>query len=173
MKRVLVYDRLILFLIHQYRTPAMNKILRLITRSGNGGAVWIIIGFCFLAVSGDFKGVILFYSSMITCALVNNLLIKSLFMRKRPCDRFTRIPLLIKRPCGSSFPSGHTAVSFACASVLWYLSVPAGIAALVLAAVIGYTRIYFFVHFPSDVLFGVISGVSSTLLVISLSNLVR
>ena len=74
-------------------------------------------------------------------------------MRKRPCDLFKKIPVLIKRPHGSSFPSGHTAISFACAAALCAICLPAGIFALCLATIIGFTRIYFFVHFFTDVLF--------------------
>lgn len=172
MRRVLMYDRFVLFLIQKYRTPSMNRILSCITKSGNGGAVWIFTGLCYAVIPGNLTNGLLFFCCMTACAVVNNLLIKSMFRRERPCDRFADVPLLIKRPCGSSFPSGHTAISFACASALLYLCVPLGTAALLLAAVIGYTRVYFFVHFPSDVLFGIISGVFTTLTVIGISCLI-
>lgn len=145
--------------IQKHKTPLRNRILLLVTKSADAGAIWIIIGLCMLGIPGLRSFGILFLEVLTITAIINNLIIKSLVMRRRPCDIFKHVPLLIKRPCGSSFPSGHTAVAFACAVTLCVIFIPVGILALVWAALIGFTRIYFFVHFPTDVLCGAISGV--------------
>lgn len=145
--------------IQKYKKPLLTKILLFITKSANGGCIWIMIAACMIGVRQWRNSGILFGEVLAITAFINNLIIKSLVMRKRPCDLFQNIPLLIKRPVGSSFPSGHTAVSFACALTLCTINIPAGIAAFIWAALIGFTRIYFFVHFPTDVFFGIMSGV--------------
>lgn len=144
--------------LQKYKKPMLDKILMWITKSANGGLIWIATGLLLLGMPGYRKSGILFLSVLTVTAIINNLILKSIFMRKRPCDLFQRVPLLIKRPHGSSFPSGHTAVSFACAAALCVICLPVGIAAMCLASIIGFTRVYFFVHFPTDVFFGIISG---------------
>jgi undecaprenyl-diphosphatase len=81
-------------------------------------------------------------------------------MRKRPCDRYKDIKMLIKRPIGSSFPSGHAATSFACATAIAAYDLRFGSIALILASLIAISRVYLFVHFPSDVLAGIVSGIT-------------
>ena len=63
-----------------------------------------------------------------------------------------------------SFPSGHTLVSFEAATALTVYHRKWGIAALVLAALIAYSRLYLFVHYPTDVLVGAVLGVGIALL---------
>lgn len=145
--------------IQKHKTPLRNRVLLFITKSADAGAIWIFIGLCMLGIPHLRSSGILFLEVLIITAVVNNLVIKSLVMRKRPCDIFKHVPLLIKRPCGSSFPSGHTAVAFACAVTLCVICLPVGILALIWAALIGFTRVYFFVHFLTDVLCGAISGI--------------
>lgn len=160
MSAVIQFDIWAAIKLQKHQLPIVNKILLAITRSANGGLIWILAGLGVLAGFREKHFGILFFCVLIFTAVINNLILKSIFMRKRPCDLFQRIPVQIKRPCGSSFPSGHTAVSFACATALCAIYLPIGIAAICLAAVIGFTRVYFFVHFPTDVLFGMISGVT-------------
>ena len=67
--------------------------------------------------------------------------------------------MLIAMPTDFSFPSGHTMASFAAATVLWHWNRKVGIAAYLLAAVIAFSRLYLFVHFPSDVFAGAAIGI--------------
>ena len=166
MNAVMRFDVRTSMKLQRYKNPALDKILLGITKSANGGMIWIAAGLLLLAIPG-YRGAGFFYFEVLAAtAVVNNIILKSTFMRKRPCDLFKKIPVLIKRPHGSSFPSGHTAVSFACATALCAICLPAGIFALCLAAVIGFTRVYFFVHFFTDVLFGVISGLATAVICI-------
>lgn len=64
----------------------------------------------------------------------------------------------MERPNGHSFPSGHTSSAFAAAAALFCQNKRLGIPALVLAAFIGFTRLYLYVHFPTDVLAGILLG---------------
>ena len=87
-------------------------------------------------------------------------ILKPLFARPRPCDVNTAITILVKRPHGHSFPSGHTASAFAAAFALWLQNRKLGVPALVLAAFIAFTRLYLYVHFPTDVLGGLVLGIA-------------
>ena len=86
--------------------------------------------------------------------------LKPLFARPRPCDINTSITILVARPHGHSFPSGHTASGMAAAYALWLQNRKLGAPALVLAAFIAFTRLYLYVHFPTDVLGGAVLGIA-------------
>lgn len=87
--------------------------------------------------------------------LVGNLLLKNLVARDRPCwidPDF--LQLLVSVPKDFSFPSAHTMISVSAAAALFHYSKALGIPALVIAALVGFSRLYLFVHFPTDVLGG-------------------
>ena len=66
--------------------------------------------------------------------------------------------MLIAVPQDYSFPSGHTMASFAAATVLWHWNRKAGLATYLLAGMIAFSRLYLFVHFPTDVFAGIAIG---------------
>ena len=81
-----------------------------------------------------------------------------MFTRPRPCAAFPDFPMLIARLDSYSFPSGHSASSFAAAVMLTLRQKKWGWAALVLAALIAFSRVFLFVHYPTDVLAGALLG---------------
>ena len=101
-------------------------------------------------------------AALILDGIFCNLLLKNLVRRIRPCDINDAVRLLIPYPSDYSFPSGHTAVSFAAASALYFAGEKyLWKAALVLAAFIAFSRMYLYVHYPTDVLGGAVVGVIS------------
>lgn len=88
-----------------------------------------------------------------------NVILKPFVARIRPCDVNTAVQLLIERPIDYSFPSGHTASSFAAASALYFSRKKLWIPAAVLAGMIGFSRLYLYVHYPTDVLAGALIGI--------------
>ena len=103
MSSVIQFDIWAAIKLQKHQLPIVNKILLAITRSANGGLIWILTGLGVLAGFREKHLGILFFCVLIFTAVINNLILKSIFMRKRPCDLFQRIPVQIKRPCGSSF----------------------------------------------------------------------
>ena len=101
-------------------------------------------------------------AALLLSLLINNIILKNLVARTRPYEMVEGLVPLIGRPRDYSFPSGHTGSSFASAWVL-FRKLPAGygISALVLAGLIGISRLYVGVHYPTDVLFGVLGGIVS------------
>ena len=88
-----------------------------------------------------------------------NLVLKPLVARIRPCDVNTAVQLLITRPDDFSFPSGHTGASFAAVSALYFNRNRIWIPALMFAALIAFSRMYLYVHYPTDILAGIILGI--------------
>lgn len=154
----------ILLRIQKMHNKVLDKIMLFATIMGNGGLIWVAVILGFIIARRKHAALILIVS-LALCAFLNNIVIKSFFKRSRPCDIFGNYPPLIKRPWGSSCPSGHTATSFAMAVALCKLNLGIGIPAIIVATLIGFSRMYLFVHYPSDVIIGVISGVLITLFI--------
>ena len=92
--------------------------------------------------------------------LIGNVGLKNIIARVRPYDVATDVTLLVERLHDFAFPSGHTLASFGAATALTLTHRRWGAAALVLAAAIGFSRLYLFVHYPTDVVAGALLGVA-------------
>ena len=136
-----------------------------ITRLGVGGIFWIILCLIMLCTKKYRKWGILFAMSMLCCFLIGNIALKNIVARARPCWVNSDITLLIKSPKDYSFPSGHSMIGFTGALSIWYADKKWGIAAFILASVIAFSRLYLFVHYPTDVLLGILIGLAVTFLV--------
>lgn len=154
-------DSGILLWIQEYlRNPVLTPILKVITTLGNGGAIWILLTLLMLILPKTRKVGCMMTTALLGTLLINNILLKNLVARTRPYEVIEGLTYIVKRPKEFSFPSGHAGSSFAAASImLRRLPKRYGIPAFVLAILIALSRLYVGVHYPSDVLFGVISGI--------------
>jgi len=136
----------------------MDFLMVFFTRLGEFGCVWLALAVIFLVLrkarSMGFAVVLAIAVESVLC----NLILKPAFHRVRPCDINAAVTLLISRPADFSFPSGHAGVSFAAAAAIYMFNKKWGILAFILAALIGFSRIYLYVHYPSDVLAGAALG---------------
>ena len=143
-------------------TPLLDKILAFITSLGNAGIIWIVLAVVLLILPKTRRTGIIVAAALLMDLILCNLILKNLVARVRPYDVNTAIAILIKKPFDFSFPSGHTAASFAAMTALFLAKMKkAWIAALVLAALIAFSRLYFYVHYPTDVLGGAVVGILS------------
>lgn len=145
--------------IQSIRSPFGDMVMTFITRLGDAGAVWILLAVILLIIPKTRKsGAVLAAALCVDVVLCNGIL-KNLFGRIRPCDVNTSIELLIARPDDFSFPSGHTAASFAAVTALMMAGEQKlWKAALALGALIAFSRMYLYVHYPTDILGGIIVG---------------
>ena len=145
----------ILDMIQNLRTPIGDVVVPLITRLGDAGIIWIILTVLLLIIPKTRKTGVIMMADVLLC----NVFIKNLVARTRPFDVNTTVQLLVAKPRDYSFPSGHTAASFASVTAL-YLAGEKKMwkAALVLAVLIALSRLYLYVHYPTDIIGGVIFG---------------
>ncbi len=159
---------IITFIQNHFHCGFTDSVFPIITALGNAGAVWLVIGTC-LIITKKYRayGFLIFAALALTYTL-GDLVIKPIVARPRPFTEFPGRILLIPAPGSYSFPSGHAGSSFSGATVLWHANRKFGIPAFTLAVLIAFSRIFLFVHYPSDVLAGAVLGVSCALLVIHL-----
>ena len=149
----------ILDMIQNLRTPIGDVVVPLITRLGDAGIIWIILTVLLLIIPKTRKTGVIMMAALLVDVLLCNVFIKNLVARTRPFDVNTTVQLLVAKPRDYSFPSGHTAASFASVTAL-YLAGEKKLwkIALVLAVLIAFSRLYLYVHYPTDVLGGIITG---------------
>ncbi len=153
-------DFSILYWIQQHIVnDALNLLMPLVTKLGNAGMIWIVIGVAMLPFRKYRTCGISVLVGLLCGLLIGNLFLKPLAARPRPCWLDDSVQLLIAIPRDYSFPSGHTLSSCIASVTIWLYHKRLGTAALILAVLIAFSRLYLFVHFPSDVLVGALLGV--------------
>ena len=141
--------------------PWMDKPMIFISGLGDHGLIWIALTILFFLVSNKKNtyraGGILLALSLAFNALLCNILLKPMVRRMRPYD-LLGYDVLVQHLSDFSFPSGHTAASFAAATAIYAINKKWGIGAYIFAALMGFSRLYLGVHFPTDVLAGAFTG---------------
>ena len=136
-----------------------DAVMPFITGLGDQGILWILLGVLILFFQkGERATGAQVLVSLLFSLILCNLMLKNAVDRIRPCDLNTAVELLVARPGDPSFPSGHTSASFAAATVLLMNRWKGRWITLVVAALIAFSRLYLYVHFPTDVLGGLILG---------------
>lgn len=144
--------------IARLHSPLLDQLMPAISFLGNSGWIWIAIAILMVLSKRYRRGGWLLTTALVFCLLVGNLTLKPLIARIRPFDVNTLVTLLIAPPTDYSFPSGHSMASFAAAATLWHTDRRLGLAAFFLAALIAFSRLYLYVHYPTDVLGGIVIG---------------
>lgn len=140
------------------RCEILDFIMPKITFLGNAGLIWLITACAMLFTKNYRKTGIFLFIGLAVGVLIGNIIMKNLFARPRPCWINTTVQLLISMPKDFSFPSGHTLSSVISAIILTSANHRFGFIAIPLAVLIAFSRLYLFVHFPTDVLISVILG---------------
>ena len=130
-----------------------------LTLLSNGGAVWLLAAGGLLCTKKYRRQGLLLLGGLAVGVLVGNVCLKNLIARPRPCWLDSSVRLLIADPTDYSFPSGHTLSSVIGATILTKTDRRFGYAAIPLAALIAFSRLYLYAHFPSDVLAAAVLGV--------------
>ncbi len=152
-------DFLILDFIQEYiKNPVFDFIMPKVTILGNAGIIWIIAAVVMLCIPKYRKSGLSLSIGLVACLLLGNLWLKPWIARVRPFDMIEGFKLLIEAPSDFSFPSGHTYSSVVGAAVLTMADRRFGYFAIPLAVIIAFSRLYLYVHYPTDILGGILLG---------------
>lgn len=154
-----------LYALQTIHHPVLDKIMIFFSTLGDAGILWIVLALVF-CISKKYRtcGIQMFVS-MILVLFIGNLVLKNLVARDRPCWIDPGVALLVKNPSDFSFPSGHSMNSFTAAVTIFCCHRKTGVLALAIATLIAFSRLYNFVHFPTDVFAGILLGTGVALAV--------
>lgn len=145
--------------LQECQTPLLNSIMAVLSHMGDGGILWIALGLILLIWPKTRRAGAEMLIAIAVTYVIGNLILKNAVGRARPYDVYQALEPLVTRPTDASFPSGHTMNGFTAATALFLNRKRAGIPALLLAGLIAFSRLYNLVHFPTDVLAGLVLGV--------------
>lgn len=150
----------ILQIIQGWHNPVLDKIMVTVfsTIVGAKGQIWIVLGLILLLLPKTRKCGACVLVSYCLAYFIGDDILKGLIGRVRPCNVDTSVALLVARSSSCSCPSVHSMLAFASSVSVFMYYKKAGIIAIIFASLIGFSRLYFFVHYSTDVLFGALLG---------------
>ncbi len=161
-------DGAVLLWIQEYlRKDFLNPIITFITSLGDAGWFWILLSALLLFTKKYRKIGLTGLLALFIGFLITNLWLKNMVMRVRPYEVVEGLTLIGRKAHDFSFPSGHSTASIA-ASTVFLMMMPKkfGIAAFLLGIFICFTRLYIGIHYPTDVLAGMVIGFAAAFLAV-------
>lgn len=154
------------YISEKCQNRTFDKMMPIITMMGNLGVIWFVISsLMFLKVEYRIIGIGVILAVALT-TIIGEGIIKHIVRRSRPFqDKEEK--LLINKPITYSFPSGHTASSFAALAVFLQMNGKLGLIVSSIATLIAFSRVYLKVHYPTDVIFGMLLGFTCGITVVS------
>lgn len=147
------------YIRYNLHSDMLDYVMPFVSLLGAAGALWIAIAVIALLTEKyrSFGKSLSFY--LILGFIICNLITKPVVNRIRPYELNSTVQLLVSPEIDASFPSGHTFFAFGTATVFFIYNRKLGIFMYILALLIAVSRLYLYVHFPTDVIFGIIFGV--------------
>lgn len=166
-------DLSILDFIHNtLSNSVMDLIMVCITYSIEYGAIAILVFIVMMCIKKMRKTGFAVMGATLSVLLFGELILKHIVCRPRPFVINGAIELIIKAPSGFSFPSSHTATCFAMATAIYLFHKRLGIIAYIYAALVAFSRMYLYVHYPSDVIGGIALGIGCGIGTVALVKLI-
>ncbi len=142
---------------------ALDVLMPIITMFGDGGIFWIVISVLLMLTKKHRRTGLGMGFALAMGLLICNIILKPGVARMRPYDfqmkYFAKeIQLIAGGMHDFSFPSGHTIASFEACTALMLGNKKFGIPATVLAVLIAFSRLYLYLHYPTDVIASIILG---------------
>lgn len=153
-------DMILEFFRNNICSSSLDGLMKMFTYLAEHGLFVMILAVVLLCFKRTRKAGITLACSMVVMVLFNNFIIKPIVARPRPfiADPTLKDLLIVSPPSGYSFPSGHTAIAFTSVTALTKYNKWVAFA-YIAAVMVGVSRIYLQVHYPSDVLCGALLGV--------------
>lgn len=157
---------ILLWIQNNVRVSWMDGFFKTITHLGDAGLFWILLTVVLLCFKKTRKPAIYSAIALVGSVVITNMILKNAVGRIRPYEVVNGLQCIVKLANDPSFPSGHTSASFASATALCpKLPKPWAICLMVLAALIAFSRLYVGIHYPTDVLAGLVIGLALGILV--------
>lgn len=158
------------FIKDHIKNGFLDTVMPIITMCGNLGIFWVAVALIISAKAKYRRCSITMLIGLIAGVLIGNLFIKNAVRRDRPCWIIELQNMLIDNPQDFSFPSGHTLSSFCAAAILFYYDKRLGIPSFGIATLIAFSRMYLYVHFPTDIVGGALLGIVIACLTIKITD---
>lgn len=151
----------LLYIQDHIRCGILDNFFPYITHLGTAGSFWILLTAVLMCFKKTRRAAVCSAIALLGSLILNNMILKPLVGRVRPYEVIEGLKLIGKRATDPSFPSGHTAASIASAVALCrFLKKRYSIPLLALALLIGFSRLYIGIHYPTDVLAGLLDGIA-------------
>jgi len=153
-----LFELRILDAIAKIANPFLDGLMSFVSLLDEAGAIWIALALLLLFFKKTRKTGIMLAVALILGLLTANLTLKPLIQRIRPYDLNEAARLIVAPLSDFSFPSGHAVSCIECATVLLARHRRCGILAMIYALTVCFSRLYLYVHYPTDVLAGILLG---------------
>ncbi|MBR5712397.1 MAG: phosphatase PAP2 family protein [Lachnospiraceae bacterium] len=151
---------ILIYIQEHIRSGFLDKIFPNITFLGNAGIFWILLTAVLMCFKKTRRAAFCSAFALLGSLLLNNFILKPIVGRVRPYEVIEGLKLIGKRATDPSFPSGHTAASIASAVALCrFLKKRWSVPLIILALAISFSRLYIGIHYPTDVLAGLLDGI--------------
>lgn len=152
-------DERVLMYFQQHVVPGLlADFMKFLSFLGDAGWFWIALTVLLFIFPKSRSASVASAVALIATLLLTNIILKNAVARMRPYEQYPDINVLIKTLSSYSFPSGHTSCSFAAAGALSYHLRRWALPFMLLASLIGFSRIYLSMHYLTDVLGGAFFG---------------
>lgn len=160
-EKIYEFDHSVLLYIQEnMRTDYLTPLMKISSSFVNIGILWILLSITLICIKRTRMIGIMTLTSLAFCICINNIFVKHIVARARPFDTYSDLFPLIKKPTDYSFASGHTTASFAAAGILArFLQRPLVVLIVCFSVLVAFSRLYLGVHYPTDVLCGMVIGI--------------